>query len=497
MENLRRLGVRAPENTLDSMRTTLARIGGTGSIAGEAGVRAGGKHRASLTGMLTEGITARDAAKLLPDLPSKYIYAAKSRLNDTAFVSTLGENYASNTTREKISPAQANLYVNFFNDSTDFKSGAGPHTKSRILTKKRNVVTMDLFAKFPKLLRGWAAAAENKTEMEKINATSPELRTKFETDVVAAASHVEYDNSTTEYDIRAAMAQLEYQSRLKQNAKNQRKFGKIRPSSKGNQSNTKARLEELLQKSDAPEYLLQSSPGQKPCSEEVFWKILKDNDIKYTTTVRPTICPIHDKGPSSERALMEALADEKRLEAEYNRTAELLDAQRARTQEEARQNEADDRALSACTMAVNQAKSELRQVSQKVLELTKEVATYHKHLAQCATSRVEVEKIMDNLGPDECLVFRDFVNQHSWFDNRKVCNLILVLIWKEDGVLRSMKLNNFCSDEDTCSTDPYFVRDVFDFHMKPKSVQLGHTGLLSRFKKIYISGRVFTKPHIT
>ena len=98
---------------------------------------------------------------------------------------------------------------------------------------------------------------------------------------------------------------------------------------------------------------------------------------------------------------------------------------------------------------------------------------------------------MDNLGPDECLVYRDFVNQHSWFDNTKVCNLILVVIWKEEGQLRSMKLNNFCSDEDTGSTDPLYVRDVFDFHMKPKSVQDGHTGLLSRFKKIYISGRVY------
>jgi hypothetical protein len=328
--------------------------------------------------------------------------------------------------------------------------------------------------------------------MARINATSPASQTKFETDVVAAASHVEYDNSTTEREIRATMALLEYQSRLKQNASNQRKFEKVRPSSKGNQSNTKARLEELHKKPDAPAYLLASSPGQKPCSEEVFWKILKDNDIRYTTTVRPTICPIHDTGPSSERALKEALVAEKMLEAEYNRTTGLLDAQRAQAQGEDPQNEA---ALATCTMAVNQAKSALRKVSQKVLDLTKEVATYHKHLAQYETSRAEVDKIMDNLGPDECVVFRDFVNQHSWYDNRKVCNLILVLIWKENGVLRSMKLNNFCSDDDSCSTDPYYVRDVFDFHMKPKSVVLGHTGLLSRFKKIYISGRVFTKPY--
>ena len=75
------------------------------------------------------------------------------------------------------------------------------------------------------------------------------------------------------------MARLEYQSRLKHNATTQRKFGKVQPSSKGNMSNTKALLEELHKRPDAPAYLLESSPGQKPCSEEVFWKILKDNDI--------------------------------------------------------------------------------------------------------------------------------------------------------------------------------------------------------------------------
>ena len=492
-EKLRRLGVRAPKNTLDSMRTTLARIGATGSIAGEAGVRTGGRQRAELTGRLTEGITARDAAKLLPNVTAKYINAAKTRVNDADFVPTLGENYASNTTREKISPAQDKLYVDFFKDMTDFKSGAGPHTKSRILTKPRHKVSIKLFASFPKLLRDWSVG--NATEKQRIDDTAPALRTKFETDVVAAASHVEYDNSTTEYEIREAMALLEYQSRLKKNATTQRKFGKVRPASKGNRTNTKARLEELLQKPDVPEYLLTPSPGQKPCSEEVFWKILQDNGIRFTCTVRPTMCPIHEKGPSNERALKEALREEQRLEAEYTRTTGLLDAKRAQAQAEACQNEADEQALSACTVAVNQAKSELMKVSRKVLELTKEVATYKRHLEQYETSRKEVDKIMDNLGPEECLLYRDFVNQHSWYDNEKVCNLIFVLIWKENGVLRSMKLNNFCSDEDSCSTDPYYVRDVFDFHMKPKNVLDGHTGLLSRFKKIYISGRVLTKPY--
>jgi hypothetical protein len=493
VENLGRLGVRAPENTLDSMHATLARIGATGSIAREAGVRAGGKHRAELTGRLTEGITARDAAKLLPNVTRKYITAAKAREDDTAFVSTLGENYASHTTKQKISPLQGKLYVDFFDTITNYKSGAGAHTKSRILTMRRHMVMIDLYAKYPKLLRQWAV--ENHTEKLRIDQTPGGQRTIFEADVVAAANNVEYDNSTTEYDIRRAMALQDYQSRLSRNAMAQRKYGKVRPSSKGMPQITKTHIEELLKKPEAPTYLSASMPGQNPCSEEVFWKILKENKIKFTTKVRPTICPIHDKGPSDERALVEALLEEKRLQTEYARTIGVLEAQKAQAQQGTCQNEADERALSACTMAVNQAKKELLQMSHKALAFQKKVDKYKMHLAQFETSRMEVNKIMDNLGPDECLVYRDFVNQHSWFDNTKVCNLILVVIWKEDGHLRSMKLNNFCSDDESGSTDPYYVRDVFDFHMKPKSVQDGHTGLLSRFKKIYISGRVCTKPH--
>ena len=156
------------------MHTTLARIGATGSIAGEARVRVGGKHRAELTRRLTEGITARDAAKLLPNVTRKYITAAKARENDTAFVSTLGENYASNT-KQKISPLQGKLYVDFFDTITNYKSGAGAHTKSRILTMRRHMVMIDLYAKYPKLLRQWAV--ENHTEKLRIDQTPGGQRT--------------------------------------------------------------------------------------------------------------------------------------------------------------------------------------------------------------------------------------------------------------------------------------------------------------------------------
>ena len=210
-------------------------------------------------------------------------------------------------------------------------------------------------------------------------------------DVVAAASHVEYDNSTTEFDIRSAMALQEYQSRLKHNATTQRKFGKVRPSSKGKPLITKAHLEDLLNRPDAPAYLKTATSRQMtPCSEEVFWKILDDNGIKFMTKVRPTICSIHDKGPGYERELTDALVEEDTLDRAYRHAVGSLDAQKVHIQQQEErtqgQKESDDRALSACTVAVDQAKSELLQVSQKVLELEKKVDTYKKHLAQFETS---------------------------------------------------------------------------------------------------------------
>ena len=112
------------------MRDTLLRVGRTGSTAGEAGTRIGGRHRAELTANLTKGMTPLQASKLFPDVGAKYISAAQNRSLEC--VSTLGENYATGTRKETHCKMEVDLVTGYFCSISDFKSGSGAHTKSRI-----------------------------------------------------------------------------------------------------------------------------------------------------------------------------------------------------------------------------------------------------------------------------------------------------------------------------------------------------------------------------
>ena len=317
--------------------------------------------------------------------------------------------------------------------------------------------------------------------METIQDKTPEKRARFERDLLTAAAHPEYDNSTLEHDIREALAWQEYQKRLKKNADRQRKFGNVRPATKQKMKATTGKVQELGQTAGAPEYLKEGRTELSPCSEEVFWKILLEDGIRFTTNFRQTTCPIHEEGPKHERELEKAYALETKLMARQENATDHLDTENRREQPDAE-------AIKRSTERVQQTAKDLRTVLNTRIDLEAKVEKYKKHKNQFETCRKRVNKIMENLGPGECLVYRDFVNQHSWYDNQKICNLVLVVIWKENGSLRSIKLNNFCSDEDSQSTDPYYVRDVLDFHLRQKNILTGHTGLLHQFKKIYISG---------
>ena len=71
--------------------------------------------------------------------------------------------------------------------------------------------------------------------------------------------------------------------------------------------------------------------------------------------------------------------------------------------------------------------------------------------------------------PGECLIFRDFVNQYT--PDGKMINLVLVVMWRSapNEELSVLKLNHFCSDEQTNSASAYFVADVFEYHLGANS----------------------------
>jgi hypothetical protein len=132
------------------------------------------------------------------------------------------------------------------------------------------------------------------------------------------------------------------------------------------------------------------------------------------------------------------------------------------------------------------AKNRLQDLRTRATTLDKKVEKYHKHVKQFKVCRKAVQSQEENLKPGECLVYRDFVNQHTCSGN-KMINLVLVCIWKEEsGDKFMLKLNHFCSDVNSSSSDPYYVADVFDFHLHEKDQH--HSGFLSSFHTIYISG---------
>jgi hypothetical protein len=122
------------------------------------------------------------------------------------------------------------------------------------------------------------------------------------------------------------------------------------------------------------------------------------------------------------------------------------------------------------------------------LQLQERVQIYHDHLKQYQVCRNYVDRVRDTLKENECLVFRDFVNQHN-VRGEKVNNLVLVVFYRDStGVITKTKINNFCKDPDSHSCDAYYVQDVFDFHLRKDGDKAHRSDLFSKFSKIYISG---------
>ena len=123
-------------------------------------------------------------------------------------------------------------------------------------------------------------------------------------------------------------------------------------------------------------------------------------------------------------------------------------------------------------------------MSRKVMLNKKKYAT---HLKQLETCRTRVIQAAAELQVGECLVYRDFVNQHNE-KGRKINNFVLVVLYREvsGGDLVPINISNIIEFDKDGSCDAYFVADVFTFHLKSK--EQGGTGLFERFHKIIISG---------
>jgi hypothetical protein len=121
-------------------------------------------------------------------------------------------------------------------------------------------------------------------------------------------------------------------------------------------------------------------------------------------------------------------------------------------------------------------------------DMQAQVTEYYLHMDQLKNARQEAYRVRDNMRVGEAFVTRDYVNHYDCTGAHVKC-LIWVVQWKEQEgeQLRLMKIRNFCSDKNSCSTDAFFTRDVMDFHFK-QDVNRGGSGFFQKFHRVYFGG---------
>ena len=420
------------------------------------------KHKRSLVVMCcSDGLMTPQQYRSLSGEALAYI--RKSIREPPDSISWQEEQYASNVTRDKVR-GDRQIIWDFFHENTSVSSGASRPTRE--LRMQKHVLNFRWYAAYPAYLRKYAAdnpsvVASIQKKMSVASNSTPKngktLRkklTRFEASLLAAVHQSQGACSSKyqqEYNSRYAKAQARYMMTLE---------------------NTRLRREGKL-----PPYPDQPDPqntsylafdpatyNPTPVSETTLWKVIGEMKIRWTRNINPHPCPHHDEGPSAAVLLQQVIEEKGRLEAVI--------------------------ALGPSNDKHGDRRANLKRLeilkSQKT-KLERKVASYEKHMLQYEACRPYVKSIEENLKVGECLVYRDFVNQHTGTGN-KMNNLVLVVRWREheDEPLRTRKINNFCHDAETNSCDVYFVHDVFDFHLKPASST--SSGLFEKFSKIYISG---------
>ena len=77
----------------------------------------------------------------------------------------------------------------------------------------------------------------------------------------------------------------------------------------------------------------------------------------------------------------------------------------------------------------------LTSVTEKLRKAAVDVKKYQIHLKQLQTCRPRVIEAAEHLTIRQCLVYRDFVNQHN-VQGRKINNFVLVVLYRETELLK-------------------------------------------------------------
>ena len=354
------------------------------------------------------------------------------------------------------------IYRAMFDEGTTSRSGMVTNTRL-LLTSKEELYKRIVFAKYPKYLEMEIQKKPNLLT----EALTSSSRTRFQEDLVlVSASNGNQDPSFGSEATRVKYCQQRYTELLAQNQlrSSQRVFEpRKRP----------GKVEEVALSDEQCNNIREV----RPVTEKTFWSLI-DNvlRIKWTSVENPTFCKICEEGPGNKRSLESARVQQVALETKIG-ALDLLFGSTVDEGELEKQRDASKKENAA-----------LQKERKKIKDLSAKVDHYEVHLKQKEMNRKKVQEIQHCLKPNECLVFRDFVNSYN-ARGKKVLNMILVVLYVlyegQDPPCVSVvhNVSDFELDPNN-KTDRFYAMDVLDFHLNPAR----GSKLFERFTIINISG---------
>ena len=330
-----------------------------------------------------------------------------------------------------------NITEEFFKEHTHLDSDTGARASlTRKLTLPKWELSSIFFAQYPALLRTYAHHCPPIVEGK--------ILTKLQRDVQTAlyvASRPGFDE-ITEFKERKQRADKRYLDLLARKIL-------IRNKVPVPIQQTGAKR---LPESFAPETHEITPPSDVP-----FWNILEERKVRYTVVEHATRCPIHDDGPSKQKQLDIVVEELRVLQELVSKNGGLY------------------------TKDMATRKQELLSAKRN---LDKALQRYHWHCRQYEIQRQKVKAIEKALKVGECVLYRDFVNDHDE-SGAKICNLVFVLRQRveADGPLITTNIHNI-ADAESC--DAFFNADCCDFHFQKGDST--HSGLFDNITRITIVG---------
>jgi len=357
---------------------------------------------------------------------------------------TLAQNYPADVTRESLPAVIEQMYVDFFIDASYVPSGA--NNELRHVSQTQHELMEEMYAMYPAMLR--TLSDDDLAHIfENTKRDSCTTYTVLQASILAVQhwEKAEGFDSRAEVNARRKVAKAIYRAKLNHSCWNRRGYAMGQPSPSG------------VQKTSDLQQISTWDPAKfdavTPIDSEHFLDVLTRRNVRWTYNIHPTICKFCQDGPGQVAASKQVAKSIGDLMSE----------------------------------GVPENDPKVRDLKHKQDIIEANMMLYKIHQKQFNTCRPYIKEIEKTLKVGECVLYRDFVNQHNYLGD-KVVNLILVKLWREKAGddLSVLKIHNVVTDKATKGTTCDVMADVMDFHLKPKSMT--GNGWFDDIHKIYLCG---------